>query len=359
MVIDLGKRLVDLVFEFDNVVKYVFNYNRTLFKINCRKSISNVMSSNRYIKMCRGIILRNSDKKIIEYPFDKFYNDFEEPRSIDPLFLTQDTQVTEKLDGVLIIPYKHEGKLKFSTRGSFSNRFTEMAEQVATFDDLPTEKYTFMFELISPDFLNFLVTKYEKTELRLIGLRSKEDWSLLMPNEMKKVAENLDLKTCEIYDDLTMSDIIIKKHEIGCDREGWVVYSKVNGRVNMMKVKRPEYFKMFKVKKSCGTEHGLKKIVVDNMLKDNAIIKGVPDVFHETAYEISDYVRSVYYNVERKLEKMYLDYLCDRKSRKEYFVRLDALAIDKTYKRLLKLYYLCDERKLFVEILKMIGDGKL
>lgn len=264
-----------------------------LMKLNyTKKTIYNNLW-NQYTIVCRGIIIDATNYEIIAYPFDKFFNAWEyKQRKVNiPYHLNY--WVTEKLDGVLIIPYQYKDRLAFSSRGKFDSEYSKYAKKIATFDNLPLEDYTFIFELISPKFSrgNFLVIEYEKADLVLIGVRNKKKNLLLTPPEVIKIAENLNLTHFAIVDYDIKKIEKLQRDYSRSKKEGWVVF--FQNRF-LLKIKRLEYLDLVKAKTNLNYKTLLKKL--PNKKDYNSFLSLLPEELKKTA-EIMEK------NIKRKRDK--------------------------------------------------------
>ena len=122
---------------------------------------------------CRGLVV-DDDGKVLNYPFERFFNDFEKEKSdID----WSTAQVQEKIDGSLICVFRGNNGCEITTRGSF------YPNEQAEFDKWFTDKFSnfhlleknccYMFELVSKK--NRIVTWYKKEFVALIGARVLND----------------------------------------------------------------------------------------------------------------------------------------------------------------------------------------
>ncbi len=94
----------------------LFNYTR---KCQYENNFSTITES------ARGLIICESQKKIVALPLSKFFNYRERTYSIPK----EDFITTEKLDGSLGILYFWENKWNVATRGSFDSKQSEWAEK--------------------------------------------------------------------------------------------------------------------------------------------------------------------------------------------------------------------------------------
>jgi RNA ligase len=110
---------------------------------------------------CRGLILYGNT--VVARPFRKFFNDTEHKPGEIPWHLP--CEVTEKMDGSLLIMFNFDGQWRTATRGSFTS------EQAAKGKEIFDEHYgfvpldpaiTYLFEVLYPG--NRIVLDYGDTE---------------------------------------------------------------------------------------------------------------------------------------------------------------------------------------------------
>lgn len=198
-------------------------------------------------RMCRGLIVDLKNKKIIAYPFDKFFNLDEQPETeIGVLLNLGDFEVSEKLDGSMIIIFKdpNTGKYVATTKGSFDSEHGEFITKRITpklKNDALHNKYTLIFELIEKKFQ--IVVNYEKKGYRpglyLIGARDRISNQLLPFKEVQILAQELDLPTIKTYEFKTLSEVVKTAKTLSVLEEGYVIRYKKNGR--LVKLKGDEY----------------------------------------------------------------------------------------------------------------------
>lgn len=105
---------------------------------------------------CRGLVMHGD--KIVARPFRKFFNDTEHAEGEIPWHLP--CEITEKLDGSLLIAFFFEGEWHCCTRGSF---LSTQAKQGRRFLEqyslgMLREDVTYLFEVIYPE--NRIVVNY-------------------------------------------------------------------------------------------------------------------------------------------------------------------------------------------------------
>ena len=110
--------------------------------------------------MARGLVV-DDDGIILARPLPKFFNDFEISGSLPP----GPFKVYEKMDGSLIVMFFFNGEPIFSTKGTFTSRQAEKAEEIfkLKYSNLNLDlDYTYCFEVIYPE--NRIIVNYEDEE---------------------------------------------------------------------------------------------------------------------------------------------------------------------------------------------------
>jgi len=165
---------------------------------------------NTFNRMCRGLILDMKNKKVLAYPFDKFFNLGQMPEtSYDNLAALGGFETSEKLDGSMIIAFinPNDDKLTFTTKGSFDSEHGAYANELPLSSNQRVALYeyatkgTLMFELIAKPFQ--IVVDYKKKGyaegLYLIGFRHEISNKLASFNALAGISEELNLPTFKTY----------------------------------------------------------------------------------------------------------------------------------------------------------------
>ena len=200
-------------------------------------------------RMCRGLILDMKNRKVLAYPFDKFFNLGQMPEtSYDSLSELGGFETSEKLDGSMIIGFinPNNDKLTFTTKGSFdsehgayANTFPLSFKQQTVLRALAT-KGTLMFELIAKPFQ--IVVDYKKKGyaegLYLIGFRHEISDKLASFASLKEIAEEINLPTFKTYSFNGLDQLIALAKDLPVLEEGFVL--RFPGDI-MVKVKGSAY----------------------------------------------------------------------------------------------------------------------
>jgi len=111
---------------------------------------------NNFLRVCRGIVL-DSRANVVSFPFHKFFNIDEcEETAIKNVSGWSYRSITEKLDGVMIQVFRHEGELVFASRHGINTKASVLARQLAcdidrVIDKIPFPRFTLIMELIHPE----------------------------------------------------------------------------------------------------------------------------------------------------------------------------------------------------------------
>lgn len=210
-------------------------------------------------KICRGKVIDIEKRKIIVYPYDKFFNlnEVEETKeeNLMPLLMNPKAKVyvTEKKDGSAIMVTKlPKGRMPIiNTNGNFDNVQVDLARHLLQnkykkfYSNVPIG-YTFIFELIHP--LNKIIVDYGDTEgLYLTGIRELDTFRLLTYPEILEKAKEFDLDITESYPFTKLQDFIDKasmETEGESIKEGWVLRVIIEDKDIMFKLKYLDYFRL-------------------------------------------------------------------------------------------------------------------
>lgn len=145
----------------------------------------------------RGLVLDMETDEVAALAFPKFFND-DEPLGTIPA--RPPDSVTTKLDGALGISFWHEGRLRWTTRGSFYSPHAEAANALWNHakDWLVPERYTLLVEIIHP--VTRIVVPYDFEGLVLLGVIDRTTGRDLPYDEVCKAAWVLDLRVTEAVD---------------------------------------------------------------------------------------------------------------------------------------------------------------
>lgn len=235
--------------------------------------------------MSRGLILDLANRKVIAWPFEKFFNLGTTPEtSYDNLISLGSFQTSEKLDGSMITMFRdpNTDKLTLTTKGSFESEQGVYANQL----EMPsgfwivaaryTLKGTLIFELITKRFqivIDYPKRGYEEG-LYLIGYRDHVSGKLASFKALDGIAEELGVPTFKTYSFGSLNALIEASKGLPVTEEGFVLRFDMNDL--MVKVKGPKYLEMHRFISNLSDRNILE--AVSNNTAD-ALVTLCPDEF--------------------------------------------------------------------------------
>lgn len=223
--------------------------------------------TNPIVMECRGLILDRNSFEVVSRSFDRFFNLGEAPDTYQGFDITRAT-VFEKADGSLIKMYYWNGRWHLSTRGTAfaetenytGKLFRDLvcdAFKIDSQDHLQelmgdtvkeVNKCTFIFELTSPE--NRIVTRYEKPEMVLIGIKintqSTEELILLDHWSKWLASKGLKNRPAKTYNFSSEESIKEAVKNLPNLEEGYVCYDPLSSK--RVKIKSPAYLAVHKLR---------------------------------------------------------------------------------------------------------------
>lgn len=238
------------------------------------------------------------------------------------------------MDGSLGILYRHEGKFKIATRGSFDSEQALWAtEFLRAYYNLKSiePNITLLFEIIYPD--NRIVVDYGREQaLYLIGARHKVFGNYSSDRSLREASEYFGFPLPERYNFKNTQSIIDKLSTLPYNNEGWVVEFEDGQR---FKFKGQEYltvhrlihnisFKNTAIAYRAGKIDELRAVIPDEFLNDiDSHIAEIEDKIFKVKYE----VESIFNKINRTASDRREFAACVMTSYKEYapylFLMLD------------------------------------
>jgi RNA ligase len=225
---------------------------------------------NYFEQISRGLILNQTTGEVVARPFDKIWNWGERGRYGKGHIIT----VTEKADGSLGILFRHKGKYRIATRGSFDSEQAHWATEFfnRNYPNFPVDdKWTLMFEIIYPE--NRIVIKYEEEKLVLLACRHKEQGYYVPYRDLKIIAKHHGLDIINAVEFDSIEDIVSAQSKIDATQEGWVVELSDGSR---WKFKGGDYVELHKL--ISGLSFKKAALAVKNGNVDQ-VLEAVPDEF--------------------------------------------------------------------------------
>lgn len=237
----------------------------------------NMLTSNMSLLLsnqCRGIIFRKETNEVVCYPFDKFYNSYNENAdSVDE----KTARALEKVDGSIIKHWWDAASTygpMISTNGkidAFESVFPDANGNDTTFGDLvldamPTkfmmhyadnkefyQEHTLIFELTSPH--NRVVVFHPETKLIHIGTRNNKTHQEIEHD----LSEWFDVP--KSYDLSSLEEVIKAAKALPFNEEGYVY---VDAEFNRQKIKSPAYVYAHKLKGNVNSEVFILELIRTN-----------------------------------------------------------------------------------------------
>jgi hypothetical protein len=245
-----------------------------------------------FAKACRGVVVDFNQKKILSYPFKKFFNLFESHTiSLAEAEKRTVAGVMEKLDGSMIEIFYDETTKQFvaTTKGSLDSEQGQYASTIipaSVQSKSLVNKYTIMMELISPRYT--IVVPYDKKAgyeegLYLIGVREMISEKLFEPDEVQAFAKEYGLKTFKTYRFPTIQSIVDNAKTLPFMDEGYVV--RFAGEELMVKIKGAEYLRVHRFLNSLSDKNLLDVMIAG--LEENVMnnIGMVPEEYRDSVIE--------------------------------------------------------------------------
>ena len=168
--------------------------------------------------MARGLILDEAAGQVIATPFPKFFNVGERRGDVPDLPF----EAFEKLDGSLIIAFRHAGRWRAATKGAFDSEQAVWAQ--ARFDaaDLsPLEPdTTYLFEAVYPE--NRIVVRYKEPALVMLAAYHGSGRELTY-DEVLATCQELGWRPARRHEFASIVDMVSHAATLPRDDEGFVI----------------------------------------------------------------------------------------------------------------------------------------
>lgn len=181
----------------------------------------------------RGLILHPPEQRIVATPFPKFFNAGERGEPIPDLPF----DVTEKLDGSLIIIFHHAGSWRTATKGSFdSPQALWAAERLAAWDLSALKPgNTYLAEATYPE--NRIVVRHTEPAMRLLAAYGPDGVEVPWA-DVVATASALGITTAKRLAFNSVADLAARAKTLPRDEEGYVLRFSNGLR---LKIKGDEY----------------------------------------------------------------------------------------------------------------------
>ena len=185
---------------------------------------------NRVTKMARGLIVKGAGLEaavVVARPWGKFFSleqtesgwaagDEEEgggPAEPIEIDYSSPAEVTDKMDGSMLILYKDPGGLAaLATRGSFSSGqarfYTRLLRSGSpgVLDGIDIENTTFIFEGIGPS--NRIILRYDRDEIIFLGAVDKSTGKYISPTIYRDYFSSCGIKSVEVFPAKTLAEAL-------------------------------------------------------------------------------------------------------------------------------------------------------
>ena len=201
----------------------------------------------------RGHVFNTKTKECVAYTLPKFFNLNEnEETQNDKLPWKDGYEIFQKWDGWLGNLYRHDGKFKIATRGSFKSDGAIWATQwLQDHIDLSylDDNLTLVFEIVSP--ITKIIVNYETQGLVLLTAFNRHTGEELSWPDVKLLARKFGFEIPKAYTNLNEC-LDLLRSEPGDELEGFVIKFKNGTRI---KIKSEDYFRISRLIKSLSPKN--------------------------------------------------------------------------------------------------------
>ncbi|PDZ94920.1 hypothetical protein CON36_31245 [Bacillus cereus] len=198
---------------------------------------------------CRGLIINEKTGEIIARPFPKFFN-YGENCGLELRIPSSEPTIAIKMDGSLGISYFLNGRLRWSTRGSFVSDQSVIAQKIweekySHVDEAKINGITLLTEIIDKG--TRVVVDYDGvSDLVLLGAIRIEDGYDYPPEELLNLANQIGMKVAE-NTGLTLQEALGKKTQLSYNEEGYVLRWGDGLNAFRLKVKGEKYLEVHRM----------------------------------------------------------------------------------------------------------------
>jgi len=278
---------------------------------------------------CRALILEVGTWNIVSKAFTRFFNygetagDGVQSWDLAEGFEFDKCDFYEKRDGSLVSIFNYKGEWRIATRGTIDNdacpkgsdqTFTELIEEglltrlswhgntdgseinrERMFEGFDKE-YSYILEITSPK--NRIVTRYENTELALLGARNQITGCEVGGRSLFMLADATNISRPIKFDYTNVNDLI--KHldeEYAPTFEGVVAVGRVAneyGDFQRVKIKKDSYLNLHHMLDKIGTDHAILGIIIKN--EQDEVINQFPnytDTFRDIETKYNSYLKRI------------------------------------------------------------------
>lgn len=219
----------DILEHFNNInIKEKGEYihlkynNRNMFK----------RAWDEFFLKTRGLVINWKEGELVLYPFDKFF-ELDEHKTTKLNKVKEDwkkaktLEITEKIDGSLIIARYYKGELFVSSSGSLEGPHVEIAKEIINKNKeihkyiKDFHNYTIVLEMKNTQIPQLI--KYQEDTVTIIGMRNMDTLKLLTLKEIKELSKDYEVPIVkEIKLDMKEILNILEDPQIS-NNEGYVI----------------------------------------------------------------------------------------------------------------------------------------
>lgn len=268
---------------------------------------------NYFEHVCRGLIINKSTGEIVDRPFDKIFNRFEDGRKSNGRIKT----ITEKLDGSMATQFRHNGAYRIATKGAFNSPQAQWATEFLNNNyDLATlpKELTLIFEIIYPENRseNRLVIDYgDREDLVLLAARNRFAGNYLpFYPDVYSLAQECGFSLPKVYTFNNVTEILEICGKLDGQEEGYVVEFSDGQR---FKFKGDRYLELHKLLNGLSFKNTL---LAHQNGQVNYIKSQLPDEFLDEFNGWLKTIEQTIQEIKRKASEVYA--LAPQGSQKEF-----------------------------------------
>ena len=203
------------------------------------------MKWNKYLLEARAVVIDYVNNETVMYPFDKFFELDEQPGSrlsdVKKAMEISDVpiEVTEKIDGSLIVARFINGSILLSSSGALQGEHVDIAKTILSKNvELSRfisdyNDYTVIMEMKNT--IHPQLVKYNEDSLTIIGMRNMNNLHLLNRSEISNLAYKYNVTIASSYE-LSLDDMIeMMESPNSSHMEGYIL--KIGDLIVKMKTK--------------------------------------------------------------------------------------------------------------------------
>lgn len=278
---------------------------------------------DEYTRIARGVITVG-DGVVIARPFTKFFNLGEPETGVIPWH--EPIEVTEKIDGSLIVVSSYNGNIIINTKGGFSNEYTDFARRwlMDTAPDWhPDPRYTYCFEAVFPEINpdNTKIINYgDRADLTLLAQIDRESGTECTYNDLTTIGGEWGFPVAprHTFDDI---DALISRCRTRKIDEGEGVVLRFTESNLRIKVKSEEFLRLNRLISHTSEKHILESLANGDDVE--RIFASLPDELFEEVQETVNKLCAEYDAICNDASRLipYLEKIPTRKEQAMYIVQ--------------------------------------